>query len=202
MPTDDVLEPSEASTFYFDLGSPYAYLALERLRDFDFGEVQLVPISLGALFKLTGRSSWALGSRRELGMADVQARADAYGLPRVAWPDGWPSNYLNANRACLAADEQGALEAFAKAALRAAFADGADLSEVAAVLAVARSVGLDEDALRGRIAAPEIKERLRANTDTARAAGVVGVPTLMLDGRAFWGDDQLEIAAAAPRRVS
>jgi 2-hydroxychromene-2-carboxylate isomerase len=187
------------NTFYFDLGSPYAYLALERLGDFDFGDVQLTPIALGALFKLTGRSSWGRGPRRELGMAEVQARAAAYGLPRVVWPRGWPSNYLNANRACLAAGEQEALGRFAKAALRAAFADGADLGETAALLDVARAVGLDADALSERIAGPEIKERLRANTDAAHAAGVVGVPTLVLDGRVFWGDDQLEIAAAVAR---
>jgi 2-hydroxychromene-2-carboxylate isomerase len=190
-----------AATLYLDLGSPFAYLALERLGSFDLGAVALAPISLGALFKMTGRSSWGMGPRRELGMAEVSARADAYGLPPVSWPNGWPSNYLNANRACLAADELGALERFTKAALRAAFVDGADLSDVTAVLDVARSVGLDADALRERIAAPEIKERLRASTDEAFAAGVIGVPTLVLGGRTFWGDDQLEIAVAAYARA-
>jgi 2-hydroxychromene-2-carboxylate isomerase len=185
------------STFYFDLGSPYAYLALERLRDFRLGDVRLAPVSLGALFKLTGRSSWGLSERRELGQADVEARAKAYGLPPVSWPRGWPSNYLNANRACLAAEEQGALEPFAIAALRAAFVHGADLSDGEAVLEVARTVGLDPGALGDRIAAPEIKERLRANTDAAHRAGVVGVPSLLIDGRVYWGDDQLEIAARA-----
>jgi 2-hydroxychromene-2-carboxylate isomerase len=185
-----------APLLYFDLGSPYAYLALERLHRFDFGGVTLRPIALGALFKITGRSSWGLSERRELGMAEVQARARAYELPPLSWPLGWPSNYLNANRACLVADELGALESFAKAALRAAFIDGADLSDADAISGVARAVGLDVAAVRERIAAPEIKERLRERTEEAYAAGVIGVPTLIVDGRVFWGDDQLEIAAA------
>jgi 2-hydroxychromene-2-carboxylate isomerase len=185
------------ATLYYDLGSPFAYLALERLRGFNLGEVTLGPVSLGALFKMTGRSSWGMGPRRELGMAEVSARAAAYGLPPVRWPVGWPSNYLAANRACVAAEEQGALELFTRAALSAAFADGAELSEESVLLGVASAIGLDADALRERMAAPEVKERLRANTDAAYAAGVIGVPTLVLDGRAFWGDDQLEIAAAA-----
>jgi 2-hydroxychromene-2-carboxylate isomerase len=185
-----------AATLYFDVGSPYVYLALERLDRFALGEVSLKPISLGALFKLTGRSSWALGPRRDAGMQEVEARADAYGLPPVRWPQGWPSNYLHANRACLVAEEQGKLAQFARAALRAAFAGGADLSDDAAVLEVARSVGIDADELVERMGSPQIKQRLRANTDEAHAAGVLGVPTLSVGERLYWGDDQLEAAAS------
>jgi 2-hydroxychromene-2-carboxylate isomerase len=186
-----------AATFYFDVGSPYAYLALERLPRFDFGEVSLKPVALGALFKRTGRSSWGLGPGRAEGMREVEARARAYGLPPVRWPQGWPSNYLHANRACLAAEEQGRLAEFVRAALRAAFAEGTDLSDDAAVLALARSVELDADALAQRMASPEIKERLRANTEEAHAVGVQGVPTLRIGERLYWGDDQLEAAAAS-----
>ena len=76
---------------------------------------------------------------------------------------------------------------------------GADLSDDVAVLEVAHAVDLDREHVRERMAAPEIKERLRANTDEAHARGVVGVPTLELGGRLFWGDDQLEAAAACAR---
>ena len=186
-----------AGTLYFDLGSPYAYLALERLGRFDLGEVTLEPIALGALFKLTGRSSWGMGPRRELGMAEVAARASAYELPPVRWPQRWPGNYLHANRACVVAAEQDALDKFARAAFRAQFAEGVDLGDDEAVLDIAHRVGLDRERVRARMAAPEVKDRLRANTEQAHAAGVIGVPTLSLGGRLFWGDDQLEIAAAS-----
>jgi hypothetical protein len=92
---------------YFDLGSPYVYLAVERLHRFDFGEVQFRPVSLGALFKLTDRSSWGLSPRRDLGMAEIDTRARAYGLPPMRWPEGWPGNYLRANRACIVAEAEG-----------------------------------------------------------------------------------------------
>lgn len=45
------------ATLYFDVGSPYAYLAAERLEDVFSEPVQLQPVSLGALFKLGRRSS-------------------------------------------------------------------------------------------------------------------------------------------------
>jgi 2-hydroxychromene-2-carboxylate isomerase len=188
-----------AATLYFDLGSPFVYLALERLERFDFGWVELRPVSLGALFKYTGRSSWGHSPRREVGMAEVEARARVYGLPPVSWPDGWPGNYLNANRACLVAEEHGLIEPFARAALRKAFVEGMDLGDERAVLDVAREVELDPERVRARVADPEIKGRLREYTDAAYAAGVHGVPTLRIGDRLFWGDDQLEIAAAATR---
>jgi 2-hydroxychromene-2-carboxylate isomerase len=190
-----------AATLYFDLGSPFVYLALERLDRFDFGEVELKPVSLGALFKYTGRSSWALGPRREVGMAEVEARARVYGLPPIRWPDGWPGNYLKANRACLVAEEHGLIERFARTALRKAFVDGEDLGDEGALLEAAREAGLDPEHVRARVGEPEIKERLREHTDAAYAAGVHGVPTLRIGDRLFWGDDQLEIAAAAITRL-
>src|ERR1700676_1226261 len=107
-----------ASTLYFDLGSPFVYLAVARLGRFDFAEVRWRPVSLGALFKYTGRSSWGLSPRREVGMAEVEARALAYGLPPVRWPEAWPSNYLQANRACIVAEDEGQLEPFVRPALR------------------------------------------------------------------------------------
>jgi 2-hydroxychromene-2-carboxylate isomerase len=89
------------ASFYFDLGSPYAYLAAERLEEVLPGPLDWQPISLGALFKLTGRSSWGLAGpqQRQAGMAEVERRALAYGLPPVRWPDPWPGNYLTAMRA-------------------------------------------------------------------------------------------------------
>jgi 2-hydroxychromene-2-carboxylate isomerase len=101
------------ATLYFDVGSPFVYLTVERLDRFDFGQVKWRPVSLGALFKATGRSSWALTPRRQAGMAEIEARARAY-------------------------------------------------------------------------------------TDEAATAGVFGVPTLRVGERLFWGDDQLEVAAAVP----
>jgi len=185
------------STLYLDLGSPFVYLAIERLDRFEFGEVLSRPVSLGALFKYTGRSSWGMGPRREVGMAEVQARARAYGLPAIRWPQGWPSNYLHANRMALVAEEQERLEPFVRAALRMAFVDGVDLGGEDACSEVARSVGMDAAGAHARAGDPEIKQRLRDYTEQARAAGVWGVPTLRIGERLFWGDDQLEIAAAA-----
>ena len=183
-----------AATLYFDLGSPYVYLAVERLARFDLGDVRLRPVSLGALFKYTGRSSWGLGPDREGGMSEVER---FYALPPVRWPEAWPANYLRANRACVAAEEAGRLEPFVTTALRLAFVEGADLGGEEAYLEAARLVGLDPEAVRVRIEEQELKDRLREYTDAAHASGVVGVPTVQVGETLFWGDDRLEAAAEA-----
>jgi hypothetical protein len=51
------------ATFYFDLGSPFAYLAAERVHEALPEPVRWQPVSLGALFKLADRRSWSVGDR-------------------------------------------------------------------------------------------------------------------------------------------
>ncbi len=191
---------SEA-TFYFDLGSPFAYLAAERLRDVLPEPVQWQPVSLGGLFKLAGRSSWSLGDpeRRRTGIAEVERRASLYGLPRVRWPEPWPGNYLTAMRAATFAFRAGCGHEFTMQAFRDAFQQGADLSLATHVLAAAKGAGLDPEEVERATQDPEIKLALREATDAAHSLGVFGVPTIALDGELLWGDDRLDEAAALLR---
>lgn len=191
------------ATFYFDLGSPFAYLAAERLEDVLAAPVVWRPISLGALFKLTGRSSWALGdaSRRAAGMAEVERRARLYGLPPVRWPDPWPGNYLMAMRAAIFAGLAGREREFAMHALRNAFREGHDLGRSERVLQAARAAGLDPREVDEATRNPEIKQALREATDAAHRRGVFGVPTIAVGDELFWGDDRLPDAAGSLRRA-
>jgi 2-hydroxychromene-2-carboxylate isomerase len=192
------------ATFYFDLGSPYAYLTAERLERVLPQPIVWQPVSLGALFKSRGRSSWALGDpdSRRSGMAEVEQRARMYGLASLRWPDPWPTNYLYAMRAAAYAFRAGSGREFTLQAFRRAFADGCDLAAPEHVLHAAEQAGLDPRAVDEATRDPEIKLALRAATDAAHALGVFGVPTVAVDGELFWGDDRLEDVApllAAPR---
>jgi len=200
------------ATFYFDLGSPYAYLAAERLDEVLASEqVEWQPVSLGALFKLANRGSWSLGDpeRRRAGMAEVQRRAAAYGLPAIRWPDPWPGNYLMAMRAATYAERIGRGREFVRSAFRSAFQQGNDLSVPSNVLQAAADAGLDPQQTEAATQDPEIKLALRKATDAAHERGVFGVPTVAIATRTdtdtgtdteielFWGDDRLEEAAAS-----
>lgn len=190
--------PTPPIIFYFDLGSPFAYLASERLHTLLPEPVQWQPVLLGGLFRLTGRSSWALGDyqRRQAGMADIERRARAYGLPPMRWPDPWPADYLTAMRATTYAFSVGRGRDFTMRAYRDAFQRGSELSVAENVLRSAARAGLDADAVRAGASDPEIKQALRDATDAAYDRGVFGVPTIAIGDELFWGDDRLEDAAA------
>jgi 2-hydroxychromene-2-carboxylate isomerase len=189
------------TTFYFDLGSPFAYLTAERVERLLPEPVVWQPVSLGALFKLNGRSSWALdgADSRRAGMAEVERRARESGLRPVRWPDPWPTNYLYAMRAATYAFRVGRGRELATEAFRHAFVHGQDLAIAENVLWAAKQAGLDPRAVNDATRDPEIKLALRAATDAAYARGVFGVPTIAVGGELFWGDDRLADAAAALR---
>jgi 2-hydroxychromene-2-carboxylate isomerase len=189
------------SLFYYDLGSPYAYLAAERIaRVFDEAgaeQPEWQPILLGALFGRFGRDSWADGPERDQGLREVERRAQAYGLPPVRWPDPFPGNTLTAMRAATFAKEIGRTVSFSLAAFRQAFAAGRDLSEPDNVFIAAASSELHPRSLQAAVARDAIKSRLREATDRAGDLGVVGVPAVVVGDQVFWGDDRLEAAASA-----
>jgi 2-hydroxychromene-2-carboxylate isomerase len=189
-------------TFYFDLGSPYAYLTAERLASALAEPVRWQPLSLGGLFKTNGRSSWGLSEDRPAGMAEIERRARDYGLAPVRWPDPWPGNYLMAMRAATFAVAAGRGREFALQAFRAAFQQGRDLSISVHVLDAAERAGLDRQEVRDATQDPQIKQALREATDAAHELGVIGVPTIAIDRELFWGDDRLGDAAAHLASVS
>jgi 2-hydroxychromene-2-carboxylate isomerase len=183
--------------FFLDVGSPYAYLAAERIERVLPVAPAWEPVLLGAIFKATGGGSWALTPARAEGMREVERRALAYGLPAVTWPEPWPGNMLGAMRAATAADLLGAGRAFLLAALRLGFRAGGDLGQRAAIGDAARDAGLDADALLAAAEDPVVKARLRERTEAAIALGVTGVPSVVVGSEVFWGDDRLEDAARA-----
>jgi 2-hydroxychromene-2-carboxylate isomerase len=190
---------------YYDLGSPYAYLSVQRAGAVLGAEPHLQPVLAGAIFNHRGHGSWGHTDTRAANQAEIEARAVRYGLPPITWPPGWPPNTLQAMRAVVWAQQAHAAgDAFARTAFGAAFAEGADLGDPAALTTIADRVGLPAKDLGAGIADPVVKDALRAATGAAIALGVRGVPTLALDdGRLLFGDDRVEEAAlsdpAAPR---
>jgi 2-hydroxychromene-2-carboxylate isomerase len=180
---------------YFDLVSPYAYLAVARANQVLAQAPELEPILLGAIFKLRGSGSWAHTSNRVMRMAEIEARAKHYGLPRIVWPQTWPSNALSGMRAATWAKAKGRVADFSSAVYYAEFVRGRDPADLAVLAQCAEEVGLDGNELAEAIRQPAIKDKLRAVTTAAWTAGVSGVPTLIANGIVYYGDDQLELAA-------
>jgi 2-hydroxychromene-2-carboxylate isomerase len=192
---------SPPATFYFDLGSPYAYLTAERISGVfaaaGLQQPEWQPILLGGLFRAFDRDSWANGPGREEGMAEVERRAAAQGLAPIVWPEPWPGNTLFAMRVATFAKQTGRTVSFALAAFRQAFAAGRDLSEPDNVLIAAAACELHPRALLKAVETEAVKKALREATDRAAERGVFGVPSLVVGEEVFWGDDRVEEAVSA-----
>jgi 2-hydroxychromene-2-carboxylate isomerase len=184
--------------FAYDLGSPYAWLAAERIDS--LLDADWLPVLLGGIFRATGRSSWARTEARVEGMAEVARRAAERGLPPLRWPEHWPNDGLLAMRVAVHAHEARAGRSFALEAFRLQFTEGAALDGEDALREAAARAGLDPAGALEAAGAPEVKARLRENTDRALALGVFGVPAVVVDGEAMWGDDRLEEAASRAAR--
>lgn len=179
-------EPA-APVFHFDLGSPEAYLAAERV-------LQVMPVA----------TPWVPVLARDLGdpaptdRDALAARAAADGLQPLRWPEPFPFDSELAMLAATYARSIGRVVAFSLAAYRQAFAGGRALSGEDAVVIAGAACEMHPKALLAGCATRGTREALTRETALAAAAGVRTVPAVRLaDGRVFEGPDCLERAAAA-----
>ncbi len=190
--------------FYYDLASPYAYLAAQRIDGVLGLPVRWVPVVFGAILARYDRIPWSLDSElREPGQREVARRASDRGLPEVRWPEGWPDKSYSVvpSRAVTFAAQRSPQTAkeLALALFDVQFVHGRALDDFELVAAAGERCGIEPDELRAGVDSAPVKAALRANTDEAIARGVVGVPTVAVGTSLFWGDDRLEDAAAAMR---
>jgi 2-hydroxychromene-2-carboxylate isomerase len=181
---------SEQPVFFYDLASPDAYLALERLVEVLGVVPELQPVSFGP-------PAFRCLEEQQIHMADVERRAVARGLQPVRWPVEWPTDVDLAMRVATYAKHIGKVAAFSLAAFRQAFAGGRDLAEQETVLIAAAACEIHPAAVLKAAQLRSVRDGLAEATAQARAAGVTSVPTLAVGGELFPGDEALDRAAAA-----
>ena len=184
------------ATFYFDLASPFTYLAAERV-DRMFPALTWRPASTEALHAGNPLSAAA---EREAAQAAAEERALALHMPLV-WPDSYPAGARVAMRvASLAAADGGHAAPFVLAASRLAFCGGFDLDdpEVLAEAAAAAGLGLPEVL----VAAGDRSRdgELEAAGLRLLAHGADRLPVLKVGRTLFCGEHRIAEAAAAVRR--
>ena len=183
--------------FYFDFSSPYSYIASEWIAALAARHGRTVDwraILLGATFQAAElKSPVSYPLKREYSLRDFERSARFAGVP-LAIPSKFPIPTQNAARIfwALHADDSERATAWARHGLRALFARGVDLSDPAALEALAVEFGLAPGAAEAIWSDPAWKLQLKAANDAAIAAGIFGAPTVVVDGEPFWGNDRRE----------
>jgi len=175
--------------FFFDIGSPYTYLAFQRIPDViseTGATVAHRPFLLGAVFKATGNSMPALvPARGQWMLTDLQRSAQRYGVP-FTFPPFFPINSLLPMRALATFDSDEVREPAGRV-FDAYWGEGRDVSKpdiLAGLIGSEAVSGAQEQS---------VKDALRANTEEAVARGAFGAPTFFVGDAMVFGNDRLDV---------
>jgi 2-hydroxychromene-2-carboxylate isomerase len=197
-------------TFYFDFGSPNAYLAhkvIPAIEQRTGARFVYVPALLGGIFKATGNQSPAqafAGIPSKLAYEGKETRrfVARHGITEFAMNPHFPVNTLQIMRGAVAAQQAGVFEAYVEAVFRAMWVQGLKMDDPAVIRQAFDHAGLPADRLIALMADPDVKAKLIENTEGAVAKGVFGSPSFLVGDELFFGKDRLrdveeEISAGA-----
>ncbi len=194
---------------FFDCSSPWTYLAFHNVQPMAARlgvEIFWKPIIVGGIFNEVNKEVYTTRvtdspKRRyaDKDLVDWTRRANLV----INFPPkcGHPVNAVKCMRGCIVMQERGELVPFARAAFEALWIDGLDLARDEVLSDLCRKVGEDPALLLEKIAAPELKARLRDNTDEAIRRGAFGSPTFFVDDTdMYFGNDRLVLVEEAIER--
>jgi len=188
--------------FYFDVGSPAAYLAwvqLPRLCAQAGARIDYRPMLLGGVFQATGNHSpMTVPAKGRYMMGDLERFALRYDAPFSHNPF-FPINTLTLMRMLTALQMRGdaQMKACADAFYRAIWVEGRNMNDADVVAQVLQGAGFDPAQLLALAGSAEVKERLKAVTQDAVARGVFGAPTFFVGSHMYWGQDRLDFVKEA-----
>ena len=192
---------SKTLEFYFDFGSPTAYLAHKRLQQLSAQYDLLIdykPMLLGGVFKATGNTTpVAIPAKGQYMLAhDLPRFARRYNVPLNINPH-FPINTLHLMRAAIAAQRLDCMPVYVDAMFNAVWVDGKNMGELDVIAQTLADNELDSEALMALSQDPEVKAQLISNTEAAVERGIFGAPTLFMDGEMYFGQDRLDFVEEA-----
>jgi len=185
--------------FIFDFGSPnayYSYKVLPEILQRTGADLEVHPVLLGGLFKITGNQPpmMAFGGVRgklEYEMLESKRFAEKHQLTDFQFNSHFPVNTVSIMRGLLAAQELGCEQQYIDVVLSAMWEKSLKMDDPEVMAAALKEGGLDADAIMALIQTDAIKEKLKANTQAAAERGAFGIPTFFVGDEMFFGKDRL-----------
>ena len=181
-------------TFCFDFGSPYSYLAYNNLNSIREagGEVAIMPVLLGGIFKATGNQPPATVQKKgEYMFKDINRWSQKLDIPFKMNPY-FPILTVPHMRGAVLAQRENILEKYMQVMFEAIWVKAMNLNDQEILTNIAEKSGIDPNQFAEEISSDEIKNKLRENTEFAISKGAFGVPTYYLDDEMFWGIDSVK----------
>lgn len=180
--------------FYYDYGSPTAYLAWSQLPALCKEHNAILnyrPVLLGGVFKSTGNTTpAALEPKAKWLFDDVARHAEFYQVAYRMNPH-FIVNTMKIMRGAMWAQNNGCLEDYNSAMFTATWAQGKDTSDTDVITEVLTTANLDADAMLQSTGEDNIKKQLIKATNSAVECGVFGVPTMFAGDVMHFGQDRL-----------
>jgi 2-hydroxychromene-2-carboxylate isomerase len=189
--------------FFWDVGSPYTYLAAAQLPALlarTGARVRYRPMLVGGLFRVAGNTMPAAVPAKALHLrTDLSRWRARLGLPMRLPPDevAFPINTLLAMRVATAATAEGLGAEILSATMRGYWERGLDVGQPEPLSEALADAGLDPARWLEAAGRAEVKDALRATTEEAAARGAFGAPTFFVGDELFWGNDRLDFVEAA-----
>jgi 2-hydroxychromene-2-carboxylate isomerase len=188
--------PAPDAAFYFDLVSPEAYLAAERILHVLGAPAEWQPVLARELSAAESFEAYRCRTEEEIFRSEIERRAHAQDLQPLRWPSPFPFDSALAMRIATYAKSIGRTVPFAQAAFRQAFAGGRNLAEMDNVLIAAAACEMHPAAVSNAAELRSVAEQLATTTALAAQAGVTGVPAVRVGERVWTGERAVEEAAA------
>lgn len=185
--------------FYFDFGSPNAYLAwriLPRIEERTGARFRRVPALLGGIFKATGNQSpitaYAdIPAKLAYEYREIERFVAKHGLREFHMNPFFPINTLMLMRGAVAAEAEGVFDDYVAAAFHHMWEAPKKMDDPATFGAAFATSGIPIDRIARVAQDSAVKERLIANTQDAVDRGIFGLPSFIVDGELYFGKDRL-----------
>lgn len=188
--------------FFFDVGSPTAYLAWTQLPGLCAqagAELVYRPMLLGGVFQATGNASPAnVPAKGRYMDADMARFARRYGVPLAVNPF-FPVNTLMLMRGATGAQMHAPerFQDYLSGVFHAMWVAPQNLNDPATTARALVAAGFDPAEVMGWAGDADVKAALRASTEEAVARGAFGAPTMFVGDRMFFGQDRLDFVREA-----